>query len=42
MHGKNNFPFKKEKASLDIGIEDGIEDVEYLKILKRILPELFE
>ncbi len=42
MHGKNNFPFKKEKSSLDIGLEDRIEDVEYLKILERVLPELFE
>ena len=41
MHGKNNFPFKKEKSSLDIGVEDGIEDVEYLKIVERVLPELF-
>ena len=42
MHGKNNFPFKKEKSSLDIGVEDGMEDAEYLKILERVLPELFE
>ena len=42
MHGKNNFPFKKEKSSLDIGVEDGMGDVEYLKILERVLPELFE
>ena len=42
MHGKNNFPFKKEKSSLDIGVEDGIQDAAYLKILGHILPELFE
>lgn len=42
MHGQNNFPFKKEKSSLDIGLEDGIEDEAYLKILERVLPDLFE
>ena len=42
LHGENNFPFKKERSSLDIGVEDGIEDAEYLKILERTLPELFE
>ncbi len=42
MHGLNNFPFKKEKSSLDIGLEDGIGDAEYLKILDRTLPKLFE
>ncbi|MEO6683587.1 MAG: histone deacetylase [Ginsengibacter sp.] len=42
MHGKNNFPFKKEKSNLDIGVEDGMKDKEYLNILERTLPDLFE
>ena len=41
MHGQNNFPFKKEISSLDIGLKDGLEDAEYLTILKNTLPELF-
>lgn len=40
MHGKNNYPFKKETSDLDIPLEDGTGDVEYLSILKDILPRL--
>ncbi|WP_424492999.1 histone deacetylase family protein [Salinimicrobium sp. GXAS 041] len=40
MHGKKNYPFKKESSSLDIGLENGTKDEEYLTILKDILPEL--
>lgn len=42
MHGKNNYPFKKEKSDLDIELEDGIADDEYLMILKTILPKLID
>ena len=40
MHGKNNYPFRKEKSSLDIDLEDGTEDEVYLTMLMNILPEL--
>ncbi|GEQ85060.1 histone deacetylase [Patiriisocius marinistellae] len=40
MHGAKNYPFKKEKSDLDIGLEDGTEDVEFLTILKSTLPML--
>lgn len=40
MHGRNNYPFKKETSDLDIPLEDGTGDAEYLKILKDILPRL--
>lgn len=33
MHGKNNFPFKKEISNMDIELNDGITDVEYLEKL---------
>lgn len=33
MHAEKNFPFRKEKSDLDIGLEDGISDKEYLEIL---------
>ena len=33
MHGRNNYPFKKETSDLDIPLEDGTGDEEYLKIL---------
>ena len=26
IHGKNNFPFKKEESDLDLGLEDGCDD----------------
>ncbi|MET4080424.1 acetoin utilization deacetylase AcuC-like enzyme [Pedobacter sp. UYP30] len=42
MHGENNFPFKKEKSSLDIALRDGVADEEYLEILDRTLRQLFE
>jgi acetoin utilization deacetylase AcuC-like enzyme len=42
MHGEKNFPFRKEKSDLDIGLPNGIEDAEYLKILAETLPALLE
>lgn len=42
MHGKNNYPFKKEKSDLDIELENGTGDEEYLEILKENLPRLIE
>ncbi|MFO7719378.1 MAG: histone deacetylase, partial [Gillisia sp.] len=40
MHGKNNYPFKKESSNLDIELPDGTGDIEYLEILKNTLPGL--
>jgi acetoin utilization deacetylase AcuC-like enzyme len=40
MHGKHNYPFRKEKSSLDVELEDGTEDRAYLSLLMDILPEL--
>jgi len=42
MHGKGNYPFKKETSDLDIEIPDGTGDKAYLKQLKEVLPELIE
>lgn len=42
MHGKNNYPFKKESSDLDIELADRTGDEEYLKILKETLPKLIE
>lgn len=42
MHGKKNYPFKKEKSDLDIELEDQTADETYLKILKQTLPQLIE
>jgi acetoin utilization deacetylase AcuC-like enzyme len=42
VHAEKNFPFRKEKSDLDIGLENGVGDFEYLSILKETLPRLFE
>lgn len=42
MHGDKNFPFRKEHSDLDIPLDDGIGDAEYLSILKNTLPDLIE
>jgi acetoin utilization deacetylase AcuC-like enzyme len=40
MHGEHNYPFHKEKSDLDVPLKDGIEDAEYLGLLKDALPRL--
>jgi len=40
MHGKNNYPFKKEVSDLDIPLENNTQDDEYLSILNRTLSKL--
>lgn len=40
MHGKDNYPLKKEKSDLDIPLETFTSDDEYLKILNHNLPKV--
>ncbi|MEC8616185.1 MAG: histone deacetylase [Bacteroidota bacterium] len=40
MHGKKNYPFKKEKSDLDIELDDGVKDDEYLKTLEQTVKKL--
>lgn len=42
MHGAKNYPHRKEKSHLDIGLADGTGDREYLEILSRTLPSILE
>jgi len=42
MHGKSNYPFKKEQSDLDIGLENDTGDATYLKLLKSTLPKLID
>ncbi len=42
MHGKKNYPFHKETSDLDIELEDGTTDAEYLKLLDYHLKLLME
>jgi acetoin utilization deacetylase AcuC-like enzyme len=42
MHGKGNYPFKKEQSDLDIALENNTDDATYLKLLKTTLPRLID
>ncbi len=42
MHGEKNYPGRKEKSDLDIGLPDKTEDALYLKTLKSTLPRLID
>lgn len=42
MHGKSNYPFKKEVSDLDIALENDANDKTYLKLLKETLPKLID
>ena len=40
IHGENNFPFKKERSDLDVGLADGCNDGSYLHALSTALDQL--
>jgi acetoin utilization deacetylase AcuC-like enzyme len=42
MHGKSNYPFKKEKSDLDIALDNNTSDASYLEVLKDTLPKLID
>jgi acetoin utilization deacetylase AcuC-like enzyme len=42
MHGKKNYPLHKESSDLDIELEDGTTDDQYLPILNEQLPKLID
>ncbi|MFW6020336.1 MAG: histone deacetylase, partial [Bacteroidales bacterium] len=42
MHGAHNYPLRKEKSDMDIALDDGTTDGDYLLALERILPPLIE
>jgi acetoin utilization deacetylase AcuC-like enzyme len=41
IHGRNNFPFRKERSRVDVDLPDGTGDPEYLAALEAVLPEVF-
>lgn len=41
MHGRNNFPFRKQRSRIDIELEDRTGDEEYLLLLEAALPRAF-
>jgi acetoin utilization deacetylase AcuC-like enzyme len=42
MHGKNNFPLRKEQSDLDIPLDDHTNDQEYLDTLEQNLSKVIE
>lgn len=42
MHGEKNYPVRKEKSDLDIGLPDKTRDDFYLKTLKETLPKVID
>lgn len=42
MHGKSNYPFKKETSDLDIALETDANDETYLNLLYKTLPKLIK
>jgi acetoin utilization deacetylase AcuC-like enzyme len=42
IHQENNYPYPKPPSSLDINLEDGVGDDEYLAILDKNLYQAFE
>lgn len=42
MHSARNYPFRKETSDLDVALEDGTGDAEYLAALRISLPVVLE
>ncbi|WP_373049558.1 histone deacetylase [Vulgatibacter sp.] len=42
IHGEKNFPFRKQRSHLDVGLADGVGDDEYLEALRHHLPQVID
>jgi len=42
MHGRHNYPFRKETSDRDIALEDGTDGAAYMQLLQQHLPELLQ
>jgi acetoin utilization deacetylase AcuC-like enzyme len=42
IHQQHNYPAFKPRSSLDIGLENGVGDAEYVAALSQALPKVFE
>ena len=42
VHCKNNFPLRKQKSTIDVELEAGVGDDEYLETLAKVLPRVWE
>jgi acetoin utilization deacetylase AcuC-like enzyme len=41
LHGKSNFPFRKQQSTLDVDLPDGTTDEDYLLALDTVLARVF-
>lgn len=41
LHGRNNFPFRKQASTVDVALDDHTGDDEYLAALNEVLPRAF-
>ena len=42
IHGAKNYPLRKQKSDLDIGLPDGTQDADYLEVIETVLPNLIK
>lgn len=42
LHGARNFPFRKQKSTLDVELADGTNDEAYLEALAQALPHVWD
>jgi acetoin utilization deacetylase AcuC-like enzyme len=42
IHAEKNFPVRKARSTLDIGLPDGVDDEAYMTTLARVLPEVLQ
>lgn len=42
IHGEHNFPFHKQRSTLDVGLPDGTSDDQYLSVVERETERAFE
>jgi acetoin utilization deacetylase AcuC-like enzyme len=40
LHGENNFPFHKQRGSIDVPLPDNLDDEKYLDRLRELLPDV--
>ena len=41
LHGRNNFPFRKQQSTIDVELDDHTGDTQYLAALDAVLPKAF-
>jgi len=42
VHGKSNFPLRKQQSRIDVELDAGVGDHEYLQVLEAVLPRVWE